>query len=82
LAIPKIHLDRVGKTYRSPAGEALEVLAETTLDIADREFVTIVGPSGCGKSTLLNILAALAEPSSGSILIDGAEQRDRQKHFA
>ena len=79
---PRFHLHRVGKTYKSPTGDELEVLAETTLDIADREFVTIVGPSGCGKSTLLNILAALTEPSSGSILIDGAVQRDRQKHFA
>ena len=82
MAIPKIHLDHVGKTFLSPRGDALEVLTETTLDIRDREFVTIVGPSGCGKSTLLNILAALTEPSTGEILIDGKVQPDRRRHFA
>lgn len=82
LPTPKIRLERVGKTYRSPRGAALEVLSETTLDVMDREFVTIVGPSGCGKSTLLNILAALVQPSSGRILIDGSVQADRRRHFA
>ena len=31
------------------------VLNEVSLEIQDREFMTLVGPSGCGKSTLLRI---------------------------
>ncbi|GAA3132595.1 hypothetical protein GCM10020001_063700 [Nonomuraea salmonea] len=42
------------------------------LDIADREFVTVVGPSGCGKSTLMSMAAGLLEPGTGQILLDGA----------
>ncbi len=42
-----------------------------SLDIHDRELVTIVGPSGCGKSTLLNILAGLYPPSVGEVLFEG-----------
>ncbi|MFI2366313.1 ABC transporter ATP-binding protein [Promicromonospora sp. NPDC019610] len=43
------------------------------LDVADNEFVTVVGPSGCGKSTLMNIVAGLETPTSGRVLVDGAD---------
>jgi ABC-type sugar transport system ATPase subunit len=46
-------------------------LDEISLEIRDREVVTIVGPSGCGKSTLLRIIAGLDFPTTGTILIDG-----------
>lgn len=46
-------------------------LKDVNLKVAKGEFVAIVGPSGCGKSTLLDILAGLAQPTSGAILIDG-----------
>jgi sulfonate transport system ATP-binding protein len=48
-----------------------EVLHGIDLDIPPGQFVAIVGRSGCGKSTLLRILAALDQPSSGQIEIDG-----------
>jgi len=43
------------------------------LRIRHGEMVSIVGPSGSGKSTLLNMLGALDSPTSGRILIDGAD---------
>ncbi|MFE0034133.1 ABC transporter ATP-binding protein [[Kitasatospora] papulosa] len=46
-------------------------LDDVSLDIGDKEFVTVVGPSGCGKSTLLNLAAGLATPTSGEVLVDG-----------
>jgi ABC-type nitrate/sulfonate/bicarbonate transport system ATPase subunit len=42
-----------------------------SLDVADREIVSIVGPSGCGKSTLLRLVAGLVQPSSGEVWLDG-----------
>ncbi|MCP4291589.1 MAG: sn-glycerol-3-phosphate ABC transporter ATP-binding protein UgpC [bacterium] len=39
------------------------------LEIADKEFMTLVGPSGCGKSTTLNMLAGLEELDEGEIYI-------------
>ena len=48
------------------------VLKNVSLDIQDREFMTLVGPSGCGKSTLLRIIAGLERQNSGSILVGGA----------
>jgi NitT/TauT family transport system ATP-binding protein len=60
----------VAKWYRS--GEVpVHALAETSLNIKDGEFVSIVGPSGCGKSTLLMIVAGLIAPSAGTITIGG-----------
>ncbi len=43
------------------------------LRIRHGEVVSIVGPSGSGKSTLLNMLGALDSPTSGRIIIDGAD---------
>ena len=51
-------------------------LNDFNLQIADREFVTLVGPSGCGKSTTLNILAGLEDPTQGLVYIDGQVVND------
>src|ERR1019366_5003348 len=47
------------------------VLPGVDLEIADREFVTLVGPSGCGKSTLLRMIAGLESVTEGEIAIGG-----------
>jgi NitT/TauT family transport system ATP-binding protein len=68
--MPKIRFDRVSRVFPL-RGQDFVALDEVSLDIADREFVTVVGPSGCGKSTLLNIAAGLLEPTAGEALVDG-----------
>lgn len=43
------------------------------LEIASGEFFTLLGPSGSGKTTTLMMLAGFAEPTSGSIRLDGRD---------
>ena len=38
--------------------------------------MALVGPSGSGKTTMLSILAALLQPTSGQILLDGQDLAD------
>jgi len=42
----------------------------------DRGITSVIGKNGSGKSTLLKILSGIAEPESGTILIDGAPPRE------
>jgi multiple sugar transport system ATP-binding protein len=48
---------------------SLRIIRDIDLDVADREFITLVGPSGCGKSTLLRMIAGLEKISGGDISI-------------
>jgi ABC-type nitrate/sulfonate/bicarbonate transport system ATPase subunit len=60
-------------------GETL-ALAETGLEVKNREFITFVGPSGCGKTTLMNVVAGLQQPASGRVLMDGQDISGRPGH--
>jgi len=56
----------VTKNYHTKNGE-IEAITNISLDVFDKEFISIVGSSGCGKSSFLNILAGLEEKSTGEI---------------
>jgi len=43
------------------------------LSVGEGETLSLVGPSGCGKTTALNLISGLAEPESGSVLINGED---------
>ncbi len=51
----------------------LQVLKGISVDIKEKEIVSIVGPSGAGKTTLLQIIGTLSRPSSGALMIDNVE---------
>ena len=42
-----------------------KVLDRISLDISDKEFVTLLGPSGCGKTTTLRIIGGFVDPTEG-----------------
>ena len=66
-----IRLQGVSKVYTSREEGPIQALLDINLEIADREFITIVGPSGCGKSTLLKMIVGLLPLSAGRLHFDG-----------
>jgi osmoprotectant transport system ATP-binding protein len=63
-----ITLEAVAKRY----GDQVAV-SGLSLEIGDGEVCVLVGPSGCGKTTTLRMINRLIEPTSGRILLDGAD---------
>jgi putative ABC transport system ATP-binding protein len=62
---------QVSKQVSSPEG-TLTILSDVSFRIVAGESVAVVGPSGAGKSTLLALLAGLDLPSSGHVVLNGA----------
>lgn len=54
----------------------LKVLKGISLEVREKEIISIVGASGAGKSTLLHILGTLDRPDSGNIFYDGRSITD------
>ena len=67
-----IELQNVSKTVTS-GGQPLTILYPLDLSVPSGQLLSIVGPSGSGKSTLLGLIAGLDAPSTGQIVIDGAD---------
>ena len=63
-----VSLRNVSKVFERGNTVALEGI---DLEVAPREFVSLIGPSGCGKSTLLRIVGDLIQPSSGEVVVNG-----------
>jgi len=64
----------VGKVFGS-GSDSVEALSDIDLSFAPGDFVSLIGPSGCGKSTLLRLIADLAQPSRGELIVNGKSPR-------
>ncbi|MGD1876091.1 MAG: ABC transporter ATP-binding protein [Kiloniellaceae bacterium] len=72
---PVVELREVAKRYGS-----FTAVQPMDLSVDPGAFVTLLGPSGCGKTTTLRMVAGLAAPSAGDILIKGARVNDVPIH--
>jgi len=57
------------------------VLEGIDLTVKQGETIAIVGPTGGGKSTLVNVICRFYEPTSGSVLLNGLDYRQRSLHW-
>ncbi len=57
-----------------------KVLDDLSLQIRDKEFVTLLGPSGCGKTTTLRLIGGFLTPHSGDVFFDGKRINDIPPH--
>ena len=67
-AAPVVRIEGVTKNFGP-----FTAVDNVSLDIVKGEMFALLGGSGCGKTTLLRMLAGFEQPSSGRILIDGAD---------
>ena len=62
-----ISITNLSKTY----GSGFKALKTVNLDIRRGEIFALLGPNGAGKTTLISIICGIANPSEGSVTVDG-----------
>lgn len=65
-------------SFKYPDGDEY-ILEHFNLKVPQGTNVAIVGETGAGKSTLVNLVCRFFEPTSGRILIDGRDARERSQ---
>jgi ATP-binding cassette subfamily B multidrug efflux pump len=67
-----------GVEFRYPGAEA-PVLHDLSFRAGRGEITAIVGSTGSGKTTLINLIPRFYDATSGSVLVDGVDVRDRER---
>ena len=73
-----LELENITCIFGSGARQ-VTALDSVNLQLQPGELVAVMGPSGSGKSTLLNVAGLLQPPTSGRVLLDGADASQLSK---
>ena len=73
-------VELVGAQLRFARG-GVQILRGIDIGLRSGERVALTGPSGSGKTTLMGVLAGLAEPDSGTVLLDGRPLADQGRQL-
>jgi putative ABC transport system ATP-binding protein len=65
-------VDNATKQFRQ-GDRSVDALAGVSIEVQRGQFLAVMGASGSGKSTLLHLMAGLAKPDSGRVVINGQD---------
>ena len=77
-----IQVDQLHKRFvqgRGRKARVIEAVRGVTLHAADGRITAVLGPNGAGKTTTLRMVAALLQPDSGRIEVDGIDVAARPR---
>ncbi len=73
-----IIIEQLHHTYLPGSALAYPALTGVSLTVSDGEFLGVIGHTGSGKSTLIQHFNGLLLPTSGSVLVDGLDTREKK----
>ncbi|WP_298867146.1 ABC transporter ATP-binding protein [uncultured Microbacterium sp.] len=76
-----LQAEALSRVFPSPSGDVVAV-RDAELSVRAGELVVLAGRSGAGKTTLLTMLGGLDRPTSGRVLVDGADLADASTDVA
>jgi len=77
----QIEIEKLGFVYNSKSMDSKEALKEVSLRIEKGEFVGLIGPAGSGKTTLAQHFNGLLFATSGKILVEGLEVKEKEPYL-
>ncbi|MCH4239514.1 MAG: ABC transporter ATP-binding protein [Oscillospiraceae bacterium] len=73
----KLTAEGISKSYGTT-----KILDSVSIELRDRELVSLLGVSGAGKTTLFNVISGLMEPDCGHVFLKGQEITGNAGHIA
>ncbi len=78
---PVIEAKNLNLVFQTADGP-VQALKDVNLVVNRGDFVSFIGPSGCGKTTFLRAIAALEQPTSGSLTVNGMTPDEARRRRA
>lgn len=68
-----LKVQELSKVFPSPGGNEKRAVDGITFQVEPGEIYGLLGPNGAGKTTTQRVIAGLLTPSSGNVVVNGAD---------